>query len=234
MRGRPRREATVDTGALYARKREQLVALVRACSDAELDRAVPATPDWRVRDALAHVVGITADMNRLDFGQGDPEAWTARQVDTRRGRTVDELAAEWEQESPRFEEGLRLLGYSIGSHYVGDLHAHLQDVLAALGQPADRDELTVRVSLDFYLESFGEQLDDNGVGAVAVHAAGEEQVVGSGATVATVVGDPFELLRAFSGRRSLDQVRRLAWTGAPDRVVPVVSRYPFPEHDLVD
>jgi hypothetical protein len=69
---------------------------------------------------------------------------------------------------------------------------------------------------------------------VAVHAAGEEQVVGSGATVATVVGDPFELLRAFSGRRSLDQVCRLAWTGAPDRVVPVVSRYPFPEHDLVD
>ena len=44
----------------------------------------------------------------------------------------------------------------------------------------------------------------------------------------------FELLRAFSGRRSLDQVRRLAWTGAADRVVTVVSRYPFPVQDLVD
>ena len=228
------RAATVDTGALYARKRAELLALLRACSEDELHRTVPATPDWRVRDTLAHVVGITADLNALDFGRDDPDGWTARQVDTRRGRSVDELAAEWERESTRFEDGLRLLGYSIGSHYVGDLHAHVQDVHAALGLPADRDELTVRVALDFYLESFGEQLDDDGVGAVAVQAAGEDHVVGSGAPVATVAGDPFELLRALSGRRSLAQVRRLAWTGDADRVIPVVSRYPFPGRDLVD
>jgi hypothetical protein len=29
-------------------------------------------------------------------------------------------------------------------------------------------------------------------------------------------------------------VRTLAWTGDAERVVPVVSRYPFPVHDLVD
>jgi NTE family protein len=80
---------------------------------------VPATPAWRVRDALAHVVGITADMHRLDFGLDDPDGWTARLVGGRRGRTVDELATEWEQESVRFEEGALAVHASGEDHVVG-------------------------------------------------------------------------------------------------------------------
>lgn len=228
------RSTTVDCGALYGVKRFEFVSLLRDCSDEELERRVPATPDWRVRDALAHVVGITADMNALDFGTASPDDWTAKQVEQRRQSSIDELAAEWDRESPQFEDGLRLLGYSIGSHYVGDLHAHLQDVRQALGLPADRDELTVRVSLDFYLESFGEVLTSASAGAVEVRAGVERQVVGEGDQVATVAGDPFELLRALSGRRSLRQIRALEWTGAVDAIAPHVSRYPIPAFDLVD
>lgn len=206
--------------------------MLEHCDVDELTRFVPATPDWCVHDALAHVVGITVDLNALNFGREDPGAWTAAQVNRGRHLSVAELAAEWVRKSPQFEEGLRLLGYSIGSHYVGDLHAHIQDVHQALGRPADRDELTVLVSLDFYLESFGDALAAASAGAVEVRAGSERHVVGAGDVVATLAGDPFEILRTLSGRRSMRQIRALDWGGAVDAILPLVSRYPIPEADL--
>jgi uncharacterized protein (TIGR03083 family) len=228
------REDTVDTGALYEAVRQRFLELLRRLADEQLERVVPATPDWRVRDALAHVVGITADLNALNFGRGDPDAWTAAQVATRRGAGLEAMAAEWDRESPQFEDGVRLLGYEIGSHYVGDLHAHVQDVHQALGVPADRDELTVLVSLDFYLHSFDGTLAEAAIGSVEVHAGDEQHVVGVGDVIAGFRGDPFDVLRALSGRRSAGQIRSFAWTGDVDRVVPLLSRYPLPLRDILD
>lgn len=51
----------------------------------------------------------------------DLAAGTASQVQSRRNDTVADLADEWDREAPTFEEGLRVLGYKIGSHYVADL-----------------------------------------------------------------------------------------------------------------
>src|SRR5690242_12321252 len=127
-------ERDVDCAALYEQERRKFIALQRSLDDAGRATPVPATPGWTVHDVLAHVVGITADLNAAEFGSGDPDAWTAAQVDTRRDRTVDELAAEWDREADRFETGLRLFGYEIGSHYLGDLLQHVADVRHALGR----------------------------------------------------------------------------------------------------
>ena len=148
-------------------------------------------------------------------------AWTVRE-------------AEWDREAPAFEDGLRLFGYSVGAHFVGDLHAHVQDVRAALRLPADRDPLTVRVSLDWYLEAWTESLEGTEAGSVAVVADGERHVVGHGPPIATVTGDAFEILRAISGRRSADQIRALAWSGDREPALAGMSQYPLPEHDLTD
>jgi uncharacterized protein (TIGR03083 family) len=232
---RARRAETIDTAALYARKRAELVDLVRGLPVERLELRIPATPDWRVRDAFAHVVGITADLNAGTFGdRSDPEAWTEAQVEARRSRTIDEIASEWERESAAFEGGLRLFGYELGSHYVGDLHAHLQDVRAALALPADRDPVTVLVALDFYLGSTDTALRAADVGAVEIVADEEHHVVGGGPPVATLRATPFEVLRTLSGRRSRAQIAAMAWTGDRDRVLTSLSRYPLPETDLFD
>jgi hypothetical protein len=228
------REDTVDTGALYEEVRQRFLERLRGLTDDQLERVVPATPAWRVRDALAHVVGITTDLNALNFGRGDPDAWTAAQVDTRRASSLEDMAAEWERESPQFEDGLRLLGYEIGSHYVGDLHAHVQDVHQALALPADRDDLTVLVSLDFYLHSLDGTLTEAAIGSVEVYAGDEQHIVGAGDVTAGFRGDPFDVLRALSGRRSAGQIRSFAWTGDVHSVVPLLSRYPLPLRDIVD
>jgi hypothetical protein len=122
----------------------------------------------------------------------------------------------------------------MGAHYVADLHAHLQDVHLTLGLPAVRDPQTVLVALDFYLESLDQSLREERAGALEIVAGEERHVAGAGAVRASVSGEPFEVLRALSGRRSLAQILSLDWTGDVGTIAPQVSRYPFPEHDIDD
>jgi uncharacterized protein (TIGR03083 family) len=227
------RAASVDCGELYERLRRELVALVAGLDADALAVTVPATPAWRVRDVLAHVAGITSDLNAQRFDV-DGDAWTRRQVEERRERDLAAIVAEWDAEAPQFAAGLRLFGYELGSHYVGDLHAHLQDIRSALGLPAARDGLAVQVALDFYLGSLDESLRRGPLGALEMIAAGEHHVAGAGKVRATLQADPFELLRALSGRRSRDQIRALDWSGDVDAFVEELSRYPLPARDIHD
>jgi uncharacterized protein (TIGR03083 family) len=228
------RARSVDVGERYEHARRRFTAVIEAASPEDLERIVPPTPAWRVRDVLAHVVGIASDLNAEDFGSGDGDAWTTRQVEVRRDRSTSAILAEWDREAPSFEDGLRLFGYGIGAHYVGDLHAHLQDIRMTLGLDAERDPEIVLVALDFYLESLDETLRARGIGALELIVGEERHVAGSGAAVASVKGDAFEILRSLSGRRSLRQIRALDWTGDVDLLAPQLSRYPAPEDDIVD
>ena len=147
-----------------------------------LERTVPATPAWSVRDVLAHVVGLAADLNAQRFPAADDasgRAWTDGQVARGRGGSIADLAAEWDREAPTFEEGLRAFGYEMGSHFVADLHAHYQDVRGALGEPAETDDVTVRVALDHYLGFMNQMLGDAEWGTLEVDAAGESAQLGA-------------------------------------------------------
>ena len=218
-------EREADCGALYRAERRELLDLVRPLAEDELATVVPATPAWTVKDVVAHLVGITSDLNALRFDAPDPDTWTARQVASRRAATVAELEAEWEHEAGRFEEGLRLLGYELGSHYVGDLLQHSQDVREALGWNDVDDDLALAVALDFYIDLFSSALDDAAVGSVTVTVADESWTAGPGEVVATVRADRLPLLRAFGGRASEAEVRRLGWSGDVDRVLPFLNAY---------
>jgi hypothetical protein len=55
-----------------------------------------------------------------------------------------------------------------------------------------------------------------------------EWVEGYGPPAAALAADPFELFRALSGRRSLDQVRTLARDGDPKPYLDVLSPYQMP------
>lgn len=229
-------EREIDCGALYGRTRQALLDLVRAVPPAERTTTmVPASPAWSVQDVVAHVVGITADLRAGTFGPMAQDEWTARQVETRRGRSLDALADEWADEAPGFEDGLRLFGYEMGAHFVGDLVQHLSDVRHALDLPRlpDEDDAVV-VALDFYLGSFDEGLLEAGVGQVQVSASGDTWRVGAGSEVATWTAGRFELLRSLGGRRAERQLRAQDWTGAVDAIVPLVSRYGTPAEGIVE
>jgi hypothetical protein len=149
-------------------------------------------------------------------------------VRARRGRAVADLTSEWELESPRFEEGLRLLGYEIGSHYLGDLLQHVGDIRHALGLASPTDDTALAVALDFYLVSFEQSLRRSGPGAVCVTVGPEAWTLGDGEPIAGIDAARYELFRALGGRRSEGQIRAMTWTGDVAAVLPFVSRYPLP------
>jgi uncharacterized protein (TIGR03083 family) len=226
-------ERDVDCGELYEQARLRFVALLRSCGANERSTTVPATPAWTVLDVLSHVVGIAVDLNAGNFGStADPDAWTASQIDARRDRAVDEIAAEWDRATPKFADGLRLLGYEIGSHFLGDLLQHETDVRHALGRPKLADDLALAVGLDFYLISFEETLDADGVGAVEIAAGEESWTLGTGAPVAALHADRFELFRALGGRRTEAEIGALSWHGDAAAIIPRLSRYPLPRASL--
>lgn len=227
-------ERDVDPANLYEQERVAFLALLRSLTPDALAQTVPATPDWAVRDVLAHVVGITADLNAGRFDADVSDEWTGRQVNSRRDKSIDEMAAEWDHEAPTFEGGLRLFGYSFGAHFLGDLMQHMGDVHAAIYESPVRDDESVTVALGFYLESFEETLAETSLGAIQFQGGDETWTVGSGDVVASVTATQYELLRALGGRRTPAEIRSLVWTGGAvvDDIVPLVSRYPAPTETL--
>ncbi|MGA7756343.1 MAG: maleylpyruvate isomerase family mycothiol-dependent enzyme [Ilumatobacteraceae bacterium] len=225
------RERSIDPADLYRLERRAFVALLRTLSPEELTRTVPATPLWSVRDVLAHVVGITADLNAQRFGDGDADEWTATQVLSRRGASIDQLADEWEREGPTFESGLRIFGYDFGAHYLGDLLQHVLDVHAAIGRrPVLGDNLVV--ASDFYLRCFDEALNERSVGVVIVDVGDEQIVLGSGSPTVTLRASRLELFRALGGRRTHAEIAALEWSGNDAEAVDLVNCYTEPDHPL--
>ena len=214
-------------GEAYERLRRELLALVGGGDEHALRSPVPATPAWTVRDVLAHVVGIAADLNAERFGDGDADAWTAAQVETRRERSVEELTREWDAEVPRFLHGFELFGDAVGSHYVADLAQHLVDVLEALGRAVHLDADVLEIGLGFYLEDLDVRLREHGIGLTLELEAATQQL-GAVPPAATLRTTSSEAFRAIGGRRSVAAIRALGWDGDRDRLAPLLPAYPPP------
>ncbi|HEU0042391.1 MAG TPA: maleylpyruvate isomerase N-terminal domain-containing protein, partial [Jiangellaceae bacterium] len=215
-----------------------LTATVRSLDSDALALTVPATPAWSVRDAVAHVIGIAHDLNAQRFDVIDPDEWTARQVRERRDANIDDLEVEWDREAPRFEDGLRLMGYEVGSHFVGDLLHHAADIHHAVGlEPIDDDDEALAVGLDFYLDSCHQALvahDRGSLGVLANDPPRERWTLGTGSEVATLEATRYELFRALGGRRSRRQLRAMTWTGDVDAVAGVLATYASPVNDIIE
>jgi len=228
------REHDIDCGFHYARHRVALSRRIVDLSHEDQAVMVPASPAWAVRDVLAHVTGLCADLNAQRFPVGDTEAWTAAHVDDRRHVAVADVAAEWAAESATFEDGLRMLGYEMGSHFLGDLLQHEADVAHALGQPGLVADDALVAGIDWYLDVAHRSLVDGGARGLALVIDGERVEIGPVGIVATVELDGFEAFRALGGRRTVDQLVALPWHGDPGDALGLLSPYGFPAVDLIE
>lgn len=213
-----------EVGAAYTGCFERITALTRGL-DAEAAAAlVPTCPAWSVHDVLAHVAGVVDDAlaGRLDGVATDP--WTAAQVDARRGRPVDDILDEWAANAPAFASVLDGIGES-GRQAVLDVTTHEHDIRTALAAPGARDSDGVQVGFGWLVPRFVGAADEHGI-AVRV-AVDEGPSWGDGGAGVTLRGERFELMRAMTGRRSLDQLRGLRWEGDGESVLPVFTYGPF-------
>ena len=236
----------VSLDVAYAETKATLLADLRMAGDSCWLQAVPATPDWRVGDVIAHVTGIAADaahgtvpadLNLLEqFRDGSVvsarDAYAESHVQTRHDLPPVDVVAEWNAVEP---EVLSRLGPECQSDQklpngfdvvlVIDLCVHADDVAGALGLLPHRDSGASGIALAGYCFGLDYRIRALGLPALKVRYEGSERLVGRGPAAATVTGDRWELLRVFAGRRSRSQIRALDWDGDPDPYLAWLPAY---------
>lgn len=224
-------------GSIYAEGRVRLTDLVTSNDPEGRTKPVPGCPEWSVRDVIAHVTGVCADVlaGRMDGVTTEP--WTAAQVTTRKDTPLPEILAEWAEVAPQVEAMAPHFPSRVDEQWVLDLTTHEQDIRGALGAPGARDAAGLLVGVDFAATvALAASIQGRGLPALRVIAGDKDWVLGDGEPAARVEGSPFELLRSMTGRRSAAQIRGLQWDGDVDAFLPAFEFGPFtlPQADLVE
>src|SRR4051812_45222698 len=170
-----------DWAELYRTNIDAITSLAGGLSDDQLATRVPATPEWDVREVLAHLAGSPSDAlsGRMDGAPG--AAWTARHVGERAGHSSEELIAEIRGV---VEDVVASLDGNDRPALVWNVAVHHADLHEALGKPAPPEPMWQPV-VEAMMPSLGDA-----------------------AAAFTGVSD-YELFRAFFSRRSRSQIS--AW-----------------------
>jgi uncharacterized protein (TIGR03083 family) len=196
----------------YRTARGRVCELAATLSHEQLLLQVPATPQWTVRELLAHLVGVASDAicGRLDGVTSDQ--WTARHVRERRQNSVGELMAEWDRIAQAADASLTD-DQLYGPNLAVDTICHEADLREALGLPrVDREHW--QPFLDVTMMYLGRQLRRS-TSLVIEDEQGQQWSCGSGQPTTLLRADGYELLRANLSRRSLRQIAAWEWTPAP-------------------
>jgi uncharacterized protein (TIGR03083 family) len=214
----------------YVEARERIAEMAIALSEEDLQAGVPACPGWTAKDLVSHLAGIATDTMSGVIENAGSEAYTSRQVDERKHKDIAAIVDEWR--AAKLETILDGLHPAIAGGIIGDLFTHEQDFRGAVGTPGGRDSTAFEIALDSYTRFFGRRIKEAGLPALEVKAGDRSWVAGKGDPVGTVSGEPFELLRGLTGRRTLDEVRALEWSTDPEPYLKVFSMYGQPDASL--
>lgn len=218
-----------DSWPLYAQTRDRFIDLARSSTAEQAATTVPLSPGWTVAQVLAHVCGLNGDLaDGLREGLGTA-ARTAHQVDSRAGRSVDEVCDEWLQHGPVVEAIIGRHPF-LGRRLAADLVIHLHDVHHALGRPVDRDdEATISGGQTYATHTVDRWLEAKGIAVTIDLTDGgpfEPSAAVSPTTPrVTLRASAYDFLRSVSGRRSRAQVEALDWSADPGALIDGFSPY---------
>ena len=188
----------------YRALRERVSVIVRQADPAALDALAPATPEWRVRDVLAHMVGVNTDILTGTLDGVASDAWTAAQVATRHDWPIEQMLEEWAESAGAVEANAPLLGPAVGQ-WLYDACTHEHDVRQALGAPGARDSGAVAIGFEWGTDRL--------TAGLTLHTEAGVKDVGAGESRTGVHASRFEIVRAMTGRRSAAQIEAYGWDG---------------------
>ena len=211
---------------MYQETRERLATLVAGLDEAGLGTVVPACPGWSVADVIGHLAAIPEDAlaGRLTGPPSEDE--TAAQVDRFRGRPIAQTLAGWTELAPRFEE--IVAAFKIWPAVI-DVASHEQDIRGAVGQPGARDTEVIRQMSGWLLARLSPP--------VRLRVTVEDtqlQVGPDGEPVLGLTTTWYEAFRWRMGRRSLDQLAALDWSGDPAPVLDHLVVFGPARADLIE
>jgi uncharacterized protein (TIGR03083 family) len=211
-----------DLSTAYEGIRARVTELVEAAPPDALDAIAPATPEWRVRDVLAHLVGVPADVLAGNLDGVASDTWTEAQVTARRDLPVAEILAEWATNGPVVEPMVPDFGVMAGQAIL-DATTHEHDIRDALGAAGGRDSDAVHIGSAWVAQWMGAALAEDAHGPLRIETDLWAHTYGDGAPGTTIRTSAFELIRASTGRRSADQIEAFDWDGPPRVDVVVMA-----------
>ena len=242
-----------DIDVLYEQLRNDISELVKGLDPAALETPVPATPGWSIRDVVAHIAADAAYVLSGDFpveffqAFGDESAvvvlndWTGRQLEERKGHSLEELLAEWEGSAAELTAMMRgekpwpegILGFA-DLIVLTDAAVHQQDIFGALGIERGREDAPIKIGLSGYIATMGWRLAPAGIAPLRFDVGDKSYTAGDDEPGATVRANRFEFFRAMSGRRSPEQIAAYEWNGDPEPYIPFFYPYGIRKEPLVE
>lgn len=203
-------EPKQDPVALWRGVVVRVSDLALSLSERQTQRLVPACPDWTVRDLLAHMVGLGADVLGGNEPDDHDDLWTQAQVAARAEHAVPRLVEEWQLLVPELSEWMT----ANGSRPLNDAVIHEQDLRCAVDRPGARSTAELAIVRDRLLERIADRLA--GLPPIALCGTGWEWVSQGSADDAetTLEASDFDLARAVMGRRTAGELRE--WTARGD------------------
>lgn len=243
-----------DLAAAFSEIRRSLAEQLATLDEADWHAPIPTRPSWTVKDTLAMLSGFAEALILGRWTEDYSDAWSdgslreklhqsfEAMIAERRTRTGREILTEWEANAPRLqrmmtgEESFPPGTQAFAPYgYLWAVVQNAHNIWSALGVVAKaRDAEATRLCLESAVIWLDMRLQATGLPALRLRTGNREWVVGDGAPGATVTAPAFDLFRALSGRRSLDQIRAFSWEGDPEPYLNVFSPFELPREAVVE
>lgn len=201
--------------------------------------AVPACPLWSVHDVLAHLVAVNEDVLAGKLSGPPSEEDTAAQVARRTGVPTADVIEEWAEMAPALEKLLTEVRVWPG---FLDILAHEHDIRGAVGNTDRRDSEEMWAAGEWLVMNWRVPVP------LVVSVSGREHVIGghegeegteaaddaAEEAILTLETTPFEAFRFRLGRRSRNQLSKLAWIGDPGPVLDAMTIFGPEPYDVVE
>ena len=190
----------------YQQLRERIIELLANTREEIANKTVPACPKWTVQNLVCHIIGVPEDIleGRMKGVTTDP--WTQAQVDRHKSDSIVQLREILINQKSKFDVVLPNIPSPVNSQFVMDAVTHEHDLREALGKLGAQDSLAVQVAFAWLASNsmYPKELVD--------------KLRASKAT-------EFQLMRAMTGRISVEQMNELNLPG--DEIASLTVGSPF-------
>jgi uncharacterized protein (TIGR03083 family) len=223
-------------GVAYQTGHDRIVGFL---ADRDTETVVPACPDWTAADVVRHLAGISADTCSGVLDGFASDAWTAVQVESRRGMSYQEVIDEWSTtvgpavavlddvdslDLPAYLDTVfgRVPPAVIPAAAVSDILQHEYDLRNAFNDSGSRDLFELQIAAAGYVKGLRPAFTARGLPTLRVESTDGDLGwnIGRDDPLATVRASSFDLFRGIGGRRTRDEILAWDWTGDP---VPFVD-----------
>ena len=178
----------------YQQLRERVIDLLAGTPDDVANNIVPACPKWTVQNLVCHIIGVPEDILEGRMKGVTTDEWTQAQVERHESDSIAQLREILIIQRSKFDVVLPNIPSPVNSQFVMDAVTHEHDLREALGKPGAQDSLAVKVAFAW----------------LASNSMYPKEFVDK---LCKINATEFQLLRALTGRTSVDKMNSINLPG---------------------